>query len=145
MWTLEVNSGPLTTGVTVDNITKALYLTGRALLGLYFIVPGIMKVMDFSGTSEYMAAHGMILVPVFLALTIIIQIGGGACLAIGYRQQLIAFVLAGLVLVINVVMHDFWSMEQGLQQAHEMQNFIKNLAIMAGLLVLAGGRRPEPG
>ena len=50
----------------MDNVTRALYLFGRALLGLYFIVPGIMKVMSFSGTAEYMASHGMVFVPVFL-------------------------------------------------------------------------------
>ncbi len=129
----------------MDSISKTLYLAGRILLGLYFIVPGIMKVLSFGGTAEYMASHGMILVPVFLTLTIIIQIVGGSSLVIGYRQQQVAFVLAGLVLVINVVMHNFWAMEEGIQRAHEMQNFIKNTAIMAGLLVLAGGYRPQSG
>lgn len=128
----------------MDSMRKALYFTGRVLLGLYFIVPGLMKVMNFSGTAEYMAAHGMIFVAFFLTLTIVLQLGGGLCLVAGYRQQEVSFVLAGLVLVISLVMHDFWSMEQGLQRAHETQNFIKNMAIMAGLLVVAGGHRPRP-
>jgi len=125
------------------SMTKSLYLAGRILLGLYFIVPGLMKVMGFDGTAAYMASHGMIFVPFFLVLTIVIQLAGGACLAIGYRQQEVAFVLAGLVLVISVIMHNFWTMEEGLQRAHETQNFIKNMAIMAGLLVLAGGQVPD--
>lgn len=118
---------------------RILFLIGRSLLGLYFIVPGIMKVTGFSGTAEYMAAHGMIFVPFFLVLTIIIQIGSGICLVMGYRMKEIAFVLAGLVLVISLVMHNFWSLEEGIQKGHEMQNFVKNMAIMAGLMVLAGG------
>jgi putative oxidoreductase len=118
---------------------RILFLIGRSLLGLYFIVPGIMKVTGFSGTAEYMAAHGMIFVPFFLVLTIIIQIGSGICLVMGYRMKEIAFILAGLVLVISLVMHNFWSLEEGIQKGHEMQNFIKNMAIMAGLMVLAGG------
>lgn len=123
---------------------RTLYIAGRALLGIYFIIPGIMKITGFQGTAEYMAAHGMIFIPVFLVATIIIQIGGGALLAVGYRVQPVAFILAGLVLVISAVMHDFWNVEDGLQQAHETQNFIKNMAVMAGLLVLAGGQRsPE--
>lgn len=126
----------------MDRMQRALYLAGRILLGLYFIVPGLMKVMNFNGTAEYMAAHGMIFIPFFLALTIVLQLGGGLCLAIGYRQREVAFVLAGLVLIISVVMHNFWAMEPGLQSAHEMQNFIKNMAIMAGLLVVAGEPRP---
>lgn len=125
----------------MDIIQKYLFLTGRTLLALYFILPGAMKVMNFSGTAEYMAAHGMVLIPFFLVLTIVIQIGGGLCLALGYRVQPVAFVLAGLVLIISIVLHNFWVMEDGVQRAHETQNFIKNMAIMAGLLVLAGWHR----
>ncbi len=117
---------------------RALHLVGRGLLGLYFIVPGITKVTGWTATTEYMAAHGVPLIPVLLGLTIIIQIGGGACLLAGYRAQAMAFLLAGLTIVINLFMHDFWNLEEGLQQAHETQNFIKNLAIVAGLLYVAG-------
>ena len=124
-------------------MTKYLYLAGRGLLGLYFILPAIMKIADFNMHADYMASHGMIFIPFFLVLTIIIQLGGGVALIIGYRQQLVAFVLAGLVLVISIVLHNFWTMEEGIQRAHETQNFVKNMAIMAGLLVVAGGYPPE--
>lgn len=127
----------------MNHATKVMYVAGRVLLGLYFIVPGMMKVLNFGGTAEYMASHGMIFVPFFLTLTIILQLAGGFCLVIGYRQQQVSFVLAGLVLVISIVMHNFWAIEEGLQRAHETQNFIKNMAIMAGLLVVAGGYMPE--
>ena len=120
---------------------KAIYLGGRILMALYFILPGTMKITGFGGTADYMATHGMVFVPFFLILTIVIQIGGGLCLAVGYRVELVSFVLAGLVLVISLVMHNFWTMEAGLQKAHEMQNFIKNMAIMAGLLMLAAGHQ----
>jgi putative oxidoreductase len=122
----------------ITTAQRVMLLAGRALLGLYFIVPGITKITGFSGMSEYMAAHGVPLIPVLLVLTIIIQIGGGLSLLVGYRAQLMAFLLAGLTLVISLFMHDFWAMEEGLQRAHEMQNFIKNMAIMAGLLYVAG-------
>ena len=117
---------------------RAMLLVGRGLLGLYFILPGISKITDFADMSKYMEAHGVPFVPVLLLLTIILQIGCGAALAAGWRAQLMAFVLAGLTLLISLFMHDFWGMEEGLQRAHEMQNFIKNMAIMAGLLYVAG-------
>ena len=123
----------------MDLFQKMIYLIGRVLMALYFILPGVMKITGFDGTADYMAAHGMVFIPFFLILTIIIQVGGGLCLAVGYRIPLVSFILAGLVLTISLVMHNFWTMEAGLQKAHEMQNFIKNMAVMAGLLVLAGG------
>ena len=121
-----------------QNIERLLVTAGRVLLGLYFIVPGISKIVGYEFNSQYMADHGMIFIPFFLVLTIIIQVGGGVALVAGYKTQMIAFTLAGLTLVISIVMHNFWTMEPGLETSHETQNFVKNMAIMAGLLVLAG-------
>ena len=122
-----------------DNFEKLLVTSGRVLLGLYFILPGLSKVFAFDANAEYMAEHGMIFIPFFLVLTIIIQLGAGTAMVVGYQTRYMAFLLAGLTLVISVVMHDFWTMTAGeLQTAHETQNFVKNMAIMAGLLVAAG-------
>ena len=116
-------------------------VAGRILLGVYFLIPGITKVTNFQDTADYMRDHAMIFVPFFLVLTIIVQLAGAAMLITGYRVAATAFILAGLTLVISLAMHDFWNVEAGIQQAHETQNFVKNLAIMAGLMALAGGQR----
>ena len=121
-----------------QSFENLLVTTGTVLLDLYFILPGINKITDFEGNSQYMAEHGMVLIPFFLVLTILIQVGGGLAMVAGYQTRIIAFILAGLTLVISLVMHDFWTMEPGLQTSHEAQNFVKNMAIMAGLLVPAG-------
>ena len=123
---------------TIINAQRAMLLIGRGLLGLYFILPGISKITGFAGMSEYMAAHGVPFVPLILVLTIILQIGCGASLVAGWRTQLMAFMLACLTLIISLFMHNFWVMPEGLERNHELQNFIKNLAIMAGLLYVAG-------
>lgn len=120
---------------------NSLKLGGRGLLGLYFIVPGIMKITGFSAMSAYMAAHGVPLIPAALVVTIVLQIGGGISLLIGYRAQIMALLLAGLTVLISLFMHDFWNYEEGLERAHETQNFIKNMAIVAGLMYIAGTRR----
>ncbi len=127
---------------TIELGQRALHLIGRALLGLYFIIPGVTKITGWDGTIAYMQNHEVPLIPVLLPLTILLQIGGGLCLLAGYRTALMAFLLAGLTLVISIYMHDFWTMAEGVAQQHETQNFIKNLAIMAGLMFVAG-QRPE--
>lgn len=112
---------------------------GRILLGLYFIGPGLLKVFGWEATAESMLDKNMIMVPFFLGLTILIQLGGGAAMVVGYKTKPVAFVLAGITLVISLVMHNFWTMPVGeLQTNHELQNFIKNMGIMAGLLMAAG-------
>ena len=114
-------------------------LAGRIILGLYFVLPGaIAKIANPQGTSDYMASHGMFMIPLLLGLTILVQLGGGLALIAGYKTQIAAFLLAGLTLVISLVMHDFWTLEEGLVRGHETQNFVKNMGIRAGLLAIAG-------
>ncbi|MCR9279724.1 MAG: DoxX family protein [Pseudomonadaceae bacterium] len=123
---------------SIDASQRALFLLGRGLLGLYFVLPGITKILGWDDTVTYMAAHDVPMISVLLPLTIVIQIGGGLALMVGFRASAVAFVLAGLTLVINIYMHNFWGMDEGLARDHETQNFVKNLGIMAGLLVVAG-------
>ena len=111
---------------------------GRFLLGLYFFLPGISKVKGYTETLSYMALHNIPLPEVLLPITIALQVGGGVMLLLGLRVGQVALTLAALTLVINLGMHDFWSVYEGVSQAHETQNFVKNLAIFAGLLVLSG-------
>ncbi|MGJ8689205.1 MAG: DoxX family protein [Gammaproteobacteria bacterium] len=123
----------------IKQIEALCPLAGRIILGIYFLVFGaIPKILNFEGTSEYMASHDMILIPLFLALTIIVQLAGGLSLVVGYKTQISAFLLAGLTLVISLVMHNFWAFEEGIVRGHETQNFVKNMGVMAGLLAIAG-------
>ncbi|TDF35163.1 DoxX family protein [Alteromonadaceae bacterium M269] len=112
-------------------------LVGRLLLGLYFILPGLQKITQFETMSQYMASHNVPFVPVLLVITIVIQIAAGLALIIGYKSRFAAFILAGLTLVISIYMHNFWNLPEGGDVAHETQNFVKNMAIMAGLLIVA--------
>jgi putative oxidoreductase len=49
-----------------------------------------------------------------------------------------------MTLVINVNLHDFWNIYEGVDVKHETQNFVKNLAIFAGLLLLAANAMKTP-
>ncbi|WP_159650654.1 DoxX family protein [Vibrio atypicus] len=114
-----------------------LLTAGRVLLALYFLLPGIMKFVSWDMHVQLMEKHDMPFVPVLLGLAGAFQIGAAILLIANRFTWLVALLLAGLVLVINVSLHDFWNYS-GVEGAHEMQNFIKNLGIFAGLLVLSG-------
>jgi len=113
------------------------FITGRSLLGLYFIAPGLSKVFGFTATLTLMQMKGVPFSLVLLPLTIFIQLIGGMFLILGRNLRLASFILFGLTVCINILIHNFWALNGDPSQAHETQNFIKNLAIAAGLLVLA--------
>jgi putative oxidoreductase len=113
------------------------FVLGRTLLGLYFIVPGMTKVAGYQGYLDLMASKSVPLVEVLLPLTILVQVGAGLFLIAGKNLRVSALLLFGLTIFINLFIHNFWALAGDPGQAHETQNFVKNLAIAAGLLVLA--------
>lgn len=122
---------------TLQKLDPLFFIIGRSLLGLYFIVPGVMKITAYAGTLALMESKGVPLATALLPLTIVIQIGLGLMLILGKQLRVSSLILFGLVILINVFIHNFWAMQGDPSYAHELQNFIKNLGIAAGLLVLA--------
>ena len=116
---------------------KISITTGRILLGLYFLYPGITKIPKYDFMVEYMTLHNIPLINILLPLTIVLQVVLGLMLITGYRIKEPAIILATLTIFINVGMHDFWNTYPGTDAGHEMQNFVKNLGIFAGLLALS--------
>ena len=116
---------------------SALTHAGRILLAFYFLLPGIMKFAAWDMHIVLMETHGMIMLPLLLALAGIIQIGASICLLINKQLVICALGLAGMVLLINLNLHDFWNVYEGVDAKHETQNFVKNMGIFAGLLLLA--------
>lgn len=123
---------------TVDQLS---FMVGRFLLGLYFVLPGVMKITGYSGTLELMVSKGVPMASALLPLTIAMQIGLGLMLMFGKQLRISALLLFGLTILINLFIHNFWALQGDPSYAHEMQNFIKNLAIAAGLLVLASKQK----
>ena len=126
------------------NLKNAAAHSGRILLALYFFLPGIMKFMDWDTHVQLMETHGMMLVPFLLGLAGIIQVVASLSLFINRYVAICALTLAAMTLVINVNLHDFWNIYEGVDVKHETQNFVKNLAIFAGLLVLAANAMGTP-
>ena len=116
---------------------SAITHTGRSLLALYFLLRGIAKFAQWDMHVTLMETHGMIMVPVLLALAGIIQIGASICLLLNKQVVICALGLAAMTLIININLHDFWNIYEGVNAERETQNFVKNLGIFAGLLLLA--------
>ena len=60
----------------------------------------------------------------------------GSSIILGRFLKVASIVLALNVVLFNFYIHDFWNINDVINKNHEMQNFIKNSAIIAGLLVL---------
>lgn len=112
-----------------------LPLVARILLALLFILAGINKIGGFAGTSGYIASKGLPVPDVLAVLTIIVEIGGGALLVIGYRTRWAALALAVFSILAALIFHNFWTMQGAAANLNQVQ-FMKNLSIAGGMLAL---------
>lgn len=113
-------------------------LLGRLLLAALFIPAGLTKIPGFENTAAYMAAKGLPLVPLLLVLTILIEAGCGLLILLGWRAREAALLLFLFLIPVTLVFHGFWGVEDPAARAQEQRNFMKNLAIMGGVLMIAG-------
>ena len=121
----------------INKLDDISILVGRSLLGLYFLGPGLAKIFNYSNYVAVMQENQVPLTLVALPVVILIQVIGGVMLILNLNVKVSALALFITTIVINIYIHDFWTLAEGISKAHETQNFVKNLAICAGLLVLA--------
>ena len=123
--------------LVLENTMTFAVTLGRFLLGLYFFLPGISKITGYADTLSYMSLHNIPLPEVLLPVTIVLQVAGGLMLMLGFRVGQVA-----LACSVNTDYQfgdaRFWNVYEGVSRAHETQNFVKNPAIFAGILVLSG-------
>lgn len=109
---------------------------GRSLLGLPFLVAGIEKITRYGVNIAYMTKYGVPMPELLIVASMIVEIGGAALLVAGWKARWAALALAAFAIVVSFVFHRFWAFDEP-QFSAQLFNFLKNLAIVGGLLYLA--------
>ena len=112
-------------------------LFGRIFLSLIFIVSGFGKLLDFGGTAGYMETYGIPMPSLLLVFAILFELGGGALLLIGFQARLAATALIVFTVLATLIFHDFWALA-GAEREMQFINFMKNLSMIGGLLLVVG-------
>ena len=85
-----------------------------------------------------MQAHNLSaqLVPPMLGIALLIEAAGVLCLIVGWQARTAAFVMFIYLGLVSVLLHNFWAANRATAGGMQTQ-FLKNLGIMAGLLMIA--------
>jgi putative oxidoreductase len=110
-------------------------LVGRVLLALIFIIAGYGKITGFEGTVGYMQAYNVPMTQVLAVLAIIVELGGGLMIAVGWKARWAAAAIFIFVLIASFIFHAFWAVPADQAQLQNIM-FMKNLAIMGGMLYI---------
>ena len=116
--------------------TALLPLAGRLLIAALFLVAGIRKVMMFSMSVGYFTKLGFPMPEVMTVIAIAIEIGGALALILGWKTRGAALLLALFTVIATFMAHRFWEFDAA-QQANQLNHFLKNAAIVGGLLFVA--------
>jgi putative oxidoreductase len=114
-------------------------LIGRILIAAIFLVSGIAKLTDTSGTVAHMEAQGLPSAHVLAIIAGIAEVAGALSLIFGCLARLGAIGLFVYLVITTLIFHDFWNLA-GPDRLAQMVDFMKNLSILGGLsLVVAYG------
>jgi putative oxidoreductase len=118
------------------NHSSAVPLVGRVLVSTIFIFSGLAKVMAFSMMTGFAASKGMPLPSLMIAGAATVEILGGLAVLVGLRAKIIGWILFAYLIPTTIIFHNFWTL-QGADRMDGQAHFMKNVAIMGGLLFLA--------
>jgi putative oxidoreductase len=111
-------------------------LIARVLLAALFLVSGIRSLVSVAGTTGYFARLGVPMPGIATWVVIGVEIVGAIMLIVGWRTRLAAWGLAAFVVAATYLGHPFWAVDSG-QYANQLNHFLKNLALIGGLLLVA--------
>lgn len=114
---------------------RYLKAVARVFLSAIFVIIGFTKLTNFAGTAAFIGSAGLPMPEVFAVVAIIFELGGGLMLLFGWRKRLAINMLISFTVVATALFHI-----KGLTtDQNQTIAFLKNLAIVGGLLALRSG------
>jgi len=112
----------------MTNTNAAFALGGRFLLAILFILSGVSKLGAAAATQAYIAKVGLPLPVLAYVAAVVVELGAGLMLLVGYRTRAAALALVLFTLAAAVFFHNQFG------DRNQFIHFMKNLAICGGLL-----------
>lgn len=108
--------------------TRYLPFIGRLLIGGIFVMSGFSKITAYAATTAMISAVGLPLAPLGWLVALVVEIGVGLLLIVGFRAREASAVLAIWCVVTAVFFHrDF-------ADQNMIIHFLKNIMLAGGLL-----------
>lgn len=108
-------------------------LAGRILIAMIFVLSGFGKIAGFEGTVGYIASKGLPLPQLAGIGAIIVEVGGGIFLILGWKARWAAAAMLVFTAIAAFIFHNFWAVPPD-QAQNQMIHFMKNISMAGGLL-----------
>jgi putative oxidoreductase len=112
-------------------MNRYLPLIGRVLIGLPFAMSGLGKLAAYGPTTAMIGAVGLPVPPLAFLVAVVLELGGGILLIVGYQARTVALALAVFCVATGVAFHSNFA------DQNQMIHFLKNVMMAGGLLQIA--------
>lgn len=113
-----------------------LWLVGRVLFSVVFVAEGILHLTDLDGAEANASGKGIGPArPAVIAVAVAFIIGGVSVM-FGIWGDLGALLLMITLLPVTFLMHKFWAERDPVIRRIELSNFLKNVSLLGGAVVL---------
>ncbi|MFN0015483.1 MAG: DoxX family protein [Saprospiraceae bacterium] len=114
-------------------------LIGRIFLSAIFFFESVDSALYFEQTKTSMTHHGLTWnQDMLLYGAILFLFMGGTMVLLGYRSSLGAIMLLMYWIPVTFIIHDFWNYSNDVELRIHKILFMKDMAIIGGLLMLLG-------
>jgi putative oxidoreductase len=103
---------------------------GRCLMAVLFLLSGFGKVVGPAATIAWIESTGLPMPTVAYVVFIIIELGGGLLLILGWQIRPLGAVLSVYAIATAFIFH------RNLADQNQLFHFLKNIAVMGGLFQL---------
>jgi putative oxidoreductase len=113
----------------------AVVFVGRVFLVLLFLIsaPSYFSAQGI----KYAASQGVPLASLAVPLSGLIALAGSLSIVLGYRAKLGAWLIVLFLIPVTFTMHKFWAVTDPTMANMQMINFMKNVEIIGGALLLS--------
>jgi putative oxidoreductase len=115
--------------------TDTLIVIGRVLLGWIFVAAGWGKLGNMSAFAGYLTSLGVPAPGLMSTIIPPVEFLIGVALVLGFATRYAALVCIAFTIGATLIAHRYWEFPAA-QQAAQYNNFLKNLSIMGGALLL---------
>ena len=119
----------------MNGINDELILAAHLLLATLFLIFGLRKLRDYSGTVSQMMQLGVPMPALAAAVATFMELPVPFAIAVGAFTRSAALFMALYTLRTALIGHRYWTM-RGTDRVDSMDSFYKNLSIMGGFLQL---------
>ena len=104
---------------------------GRFLIAALFLISGLGKIATPALTQGFITSAGLPFPLLAYLVAIVIEVGGGTLLILGYQSRIVASVMAVFTVAAALAFHSHFA------DQNAMAHFMKNISITGGLLQVA--------